>query len=110
MTEYQFPPFGNDFNKNLTDIKLLLTLNSKEIRSKHGGPQKIEIPVLDGGHLVFFGYEAVTGRKPGVQAVTVLMVAGLALVLFMTFFALANDRLHVSLVTTDTKVQRPEIS
>lgn len=43
MTEYQFPPFGNDFNKNLTDIKLLLTLNSKEIRSKHGGPQKIEI-------------------------------------------------------------------
>lgn len=43
MSEYQFPTFGNDFNKNLTDIKLLLTLNSKEIRSKHGGPQKIEI-------------------------------------------------------------------
>lgn len=43
MSEYQFPSFGNDINKNLTDIKLLLTLNSKEIRSKHGGPQKIEI-------------------------------------------------------------------
>ena len=49
------------------------------------------IPVLDGGHLVFFGYEAVTGHKPGVKALNVLMVAGLALVLFMTFFALAND-------------------
>ena len=49
------------------------------------------IPVLDGGHLVFFGYEALTGRKPGVRALNVLMVAGLALVLFMTFFALAND-------------------
>lgn len=49
------------------------------------------IPILDGGHLVFFGYEAVTGHKPGVQALNVLMVAGLALVLFMTFFALAND-------------------
>ena len=49
------------------------------------------IPILDGGHLVFFGYEAVTGRKPGVKALNVLMVAGLALVLFMTFFALAND-------------------
>ena len=49
------------------------------------------IPVLDGGHLVFFGYEALTGRKPGVRALNVLMVAGLALVLFMTLFALAND-------------------
>ena len=49
------------------------------------------IPILDGGHLVFFGYEAVTGRKPGIKALNVLMVAGLALVLFMTFFALAND-------------------
>ena len=49
------------------------------------------IPVLDGGHLVFYGYEAVTGRTPGVKALNVLMVAGLALVLFMTIFALAND-------------------
>ena len=49
------------------------------------------IPILDGGHLVFFAYEAVTRRKPGVQALNVLMVAGLALVLFMTLFALAND-------------------
>ncbi len=49
------------------------------------------IPILDGGHLVFFTYEAVTRRKPGVQALNVLMVAGLALVLFMTLFALAND-------------------
>lgn len=38
-----FPSFGNDFNRNMNDITLLLTLNSKEIRSKHGGPQKIEI-------------------------------------------------------------------
>lgn len=49
------------------------------------------IPVLDGGHLVFYGYEALTGRKPGVMALNVLMVAGLSLVLFMTLFALAND-------------------
>ena len=49
------------------------------------------IPVLDGGHLEFYGYEAVTGRTPGVKALNVLMVAGLALVLFMTIFALAND-------------------
>ena len=49
------------------------------------------IPILDGGHLVFFGYEAVTGRKPAVKVLNILMVAGLALVLFMTFFALAND-------------------
>ena len=49
------------------------------------------IPVLDGGHLVFHAYEAVTGRKPADKALNVLMFAGIALVLFMTFFALAND-------------------
>lgn len=49
------------------------------------------IPVLDGGHLVFHAYEAVTGRKPGDKALQILMIAGLSLVLFMTLFALAND-------------------
>ena len=49
------------------------------------------IPILDGGHLVFFGYEAVTGRKPGVQVLNVLMVVGLAVVLSLTVFGLYND-------------------
>lgn len=49
------------------------------------------IPVLDGGHLVFFGYEAITGRQPGDRALRLLMALGLSLILTMTVFAVLND-------------------
>ncbi len=49
------------------------------------------IPVLDGGHLVFYAYEAVTGRKPSDQALRILMTIGLTLVLGVMAFALFND-------------------
>jgi len=51
------------------------------------------IPVLDGGHLVFFGYEAVAGRPPPDRALQVMMAVGLALVLSLMAFGLANDLL-----------------
>ena len=49
------------------------------------------IPVLDGGHLVFHAYEAVTGRPPSDGALRVLMGIGLALLLGLMVFALTND-------------------
>lgn len=49
------------------------------------------IPVLDGGHLVFFAYEAVTGKLPGDKALRLLMAVGLSLILTLMVFALAND-------------------
>nr|WP_216671250.1 RIP metalloprotease RseP [Mangrovicoccus sp. HB161399] len=49
------------------------------------------IPVLDGGHLVFFAYEAVAGRPPSDRALRVLMAGGLALILGLMAFALTND-------------------
>ncbi|MHC9237241.1 RIP metalloprotease RseP [Pseudooceanicola sp. 502str34] len=49
------------------------------------------IPVLDGGHLVFHAFEAVTGRPPSDKALRVAMTAGLALVLSLMIFALGND-------------------
>jgi len=49
------------------------------------------IPVLDGGHLVFFAYEAVTGRKPNPKVLNVAVAIGLALILALTVFALGND-------------------
>lgn len=49
------------------------------------------IPVLDGGHLVFFAYEAVAGRPPSDRVLRVLMSVGLALILSLMFFALSND-------------------
>ncbi|GAB4290459.1 MAG: RIP metalloprotease RseP [Roseovarius sp.] len=49
------------------------------------------IPVLDGGHLVFYAYEALAGRPPGERALRMLMAAGLVLVLGVMAFALTND-------------------
>ena len=49
------------------------------------------IPVLDGGHLVFHAYEAVTGRPPSDKALRVLMGIGLTLLLSLMLFALSND-------------------
>ena len=49
------------------------------------------IPVLDGGHLVFHAYEAVTRRKPSDRALRVLMSVGLTLLLGLMAFALLQD-------------------
>ncbi|KIT15998.1 RIP metalloprotease RseP [Jannaschia aquimarina] len=49
------------------------------------------IPVLDGGHLVFYAYEAVRGRPPSDNAVKVLMTAGITLMAALMIFALSND-------------------
>ncbi|MEP5731913.1 MAG: RIP metalloprotease RseP [Sulfitobacter sp.] len=49
------------------------------------------IPALDGGHLVFYAYEAVTGKPPSDRALRVLMTIGLTMVLGLMLFALGND-------------------
>ncbi|KAA9008731.1 RIP metalloprotease RseP [Histidinibacterium aquaticum] len=49
------------------------------------------VPILDGGHLVFHAYEAVSGRPPSDRALRVLMAAGLSILLTLMLFALAND-------------------
>ena len=49
------------------------------------------IPVLDGGHLVFYAYEAVTRRKPSERAVQVFMFLGLGLILSLMTFTILND-------------------
>ncbi len=49
------------------------------------------IPVLDGGHLVFHAWEAVTGKRPGERVKSALTGIGLALILALMAFALLND-------------------
>ncbi len=51
------------------------------------------IPILDGGHLVFHAYEAVTGRAPSDRALRVLMTVGLSIVLTIMLFGLSRDLL-----------------
>ncbi|MGL4310729.1 MAG: RIP metalloprotease RseP, partial [Paracoccaceae bacterium] len=49
------------------------------------------IPVLDGGHLVFHAYEAITRRPPSERAMRLLMSFGLFFILSVMIFALSND-------------------
>ncbi len=49
------------------------------------------IPALDGGHLVFYAYEAVAGRPPSDGALRIMMSVGIALILTLMVFALGND-------------------
>jgi regulator of sigma E protease len=49
------------------------------------------IPVLDGGHLVFYAFEAVTGKPPSDGALRIFMTIGLTLILCLMGFALITD-------------------
>lgn len=49
------------------------------------------IPALDGGHLVFYAYEAVAGKPPSDRALRILMAIGISLILTLMIFALGND-------------------
>ncbi len=49
------------------------------------------IPVLDGGHLVFYAFEAVAGRPPSDRALKYLMAGGLTVMLALMLFSVGND-------------------
>ena len=49
------------------------------------------IPVLDGGHLVMLGYEAVVRRKPSAKLMGGIMRVGLIILLTLMAFAFSND-------------------
>jgi len=56
------------------------------------------IPLLDGGHLAFYGIEAVRGRPLSQRAQDVALKIGLAAVLGLMLFATWNDLVHFGLV------------
>jgi len=49
------------------------------------------IPVLDGGHLVFHAYEAVSGKPPSDRVANALMIMGMTLLLTLMLFVTTND-------------------
>jgi regulator of sigma E protease len=58
------------------------------------------VPLLDGGHLLFYFVEAVRGRPLSERAQEMGFRVGLALVLMLMIFATYNDILHVFLRTS----------
>ncbi|WP_114391774.1 RIP metalloprotease RseP [Oleisolibacter albus] len=56
------------------------------------------VPMLDGGHLLFYGIEAARGRPLGERAQEYGFRIGLALVLSLMVFATWNDLVHLRVV------------
>jgi len=56
------------------------------------------IPLLDGGHLLFYVFEAVSGRQMGRRAEEWGMRVGLALVLSLMLFAAWNDLVRIGVI------------
>jgi regulator of sigma E protease len=56
------------------------------------------IPVLDGGHLLFYIFEAIRGRPLGQRVQEYGFRVGLALVLTLMVFATWNDLVHLRVV------------
>ncbi len=56
------------------------------------------IPLLDGGHLMFYAVEAIRGRPLGERAQEYGFRIGLALVLTLMLFATWNDLVHLQVV------------
>jgi regulator of sigma E protease len=56
------------------------------------------IPVLDGGHLLFYAADAIRGRPLGHRAQEYGFRLGLALVLTLMVFATWNDLVHLRIV------------
>jgi regulator of sigma E protease len=55
----------------------------------------LPIPVLDGGHLVFLIYEAITRREPSLKVRMALQQIGMVLLIGLMIFVTFNDILRV---------------
>ncbi len=78
---------GEMATKGLFDFIALIAFISTAI----GMLNLFPVPVLDGGHLVVFTYEALRGRPPSARVLEVAMSVGLAMVLLLMLFATYND-------------------
>jgi regulator of sigma E protease len=58
------------------------------------------VPLLDGGHLLYYAVEAVRGRPLSDRAMEMGFRVGLALVLMLMIFATYNDILHIFRATS----------
>ncbi|MCC8467285.1 MAG: RIP metalloprotease RseP [Rickettsia endosymbiont of Eriopis connexa] len=51
----------------------------------------LPIPVLDGGHLVFILYEAITGKLPNPKTKNILLQLGAVIIIFLIIISVSND-------------------
>lgn len=81
--------------KNIAEIGIIALFQLVALLSVSIGLINLfPIPVLDGGHLLYYGCEAVLGRPLGERAQEVGFRFGLALVLGLMLFSFWNDLAH----------------
>lgn len=51
----------------------------------------LPIPVLDGGHLIFILYEAITGKSPNTKARNILLQIGAMIIISLIIISVSND-------------------
>lgn len=78
---------GDTASQGLEDFIYMIAFISTAI----GLMNLLPIPILDGGHLVIFAYQAVFRREPNPKVLQVAMTAGLALLLMLMVYATTND-------------------
>jgi regulator of sigma E protease len=78
---------GKSAGMGLTQYLLFLALISVSL----GILNLLPLPVLDGGHLMYYLWEGVTGRPVSDAWMERLQRGGVALLLFMMSIALLND-------------------
>ena len=82
---------GADFGQRLFGAAVSLLGLAAVISVGLGFMNLLPVPVLDGGHLAFYAYEAVARRPLGAAAQTLAYRAGLAMLLGLMLFATWND-------------------
>lgn len=82
---------SHDFGTQVTNLALNLLNFSAFISVAVGFMNLLPVPVLDGGHLAFYAYEAVARRPAAGKVQAVGYRVGLALLLSFMLFATWND-------------------
>ncbi len=78
---------GRTAENGLTEFLSFLALISISL----GLLNLLPIPVLDGGHLMYFLYEGITGRKPSDEAMLIGQKIGISAIVVLTILAFYND-------------------
>jgi len=82
---------GQQAKKGALDFIYLIALLSVSL----GFFNLFPIPILDGGHLLFLGMEAILRKPLSVKKMEIAQQIGLALIILLMLFALYNDLLRI---------------
>ncbi len=78
---------GDSISRGLMDFLRMMAILSIGL----GVLNILPIPVLDGGHIVLLGIEAIRGRSLSLKQIEVVQTVGLAVILFIMVIVMKND-------------------